>query len=329
MTEREDVRDLMARHNPVPAGQAVLSTEQEQRVLRRIRQPRRRRWVGVPLAVAALSLMVFVGVDLPITGSPVLTMVERNYREVSTGMPRLRAAVFGPAAAQLRELAALAERQPWTPRPANLLYSHTLREEWNLATTIGPAGESTVIVPTIVEQWTPVNGKDWYLRVERPGTPQIEGYRGVTPAVPFATLLPENQPRKVTSSMAPWSSRLPLEPAALRRALLATERGRKETARLVEAIVRLHEHDVVEPPLSAALWRVLSARPDLRDLGAVRDRLGRPGRAIGYDVDDSHIQVMVINTISGSLIATEEITLAPAGQSSVSGYRTFVRQGYM
>ncbi|MEU7000504.1 hypothetical protein [Nonomuraea sp. NPDC046570] len=339
MSEREDrLGALIAGHNPVPgdAAGALLTAHAREAILARLRCGRAPRWrrFGFPALAASLALagcLLAVVVLRDGAGGPpgsVLAMVERNYRTMSaSSRGGLRAAAFAPAGERLLRLAEAAERQPpWTREPG-LPYSHLVIEEWSTEATIGAAAADAVIVPRIVEMWMPVSGTGVYRRDERPGEPHLEGFAGVRPVWPASPAPARDRVQPVRASMGPWAARLSRTPATLRDQLAeGQDPGRPPTARLLQAVLDLHAREAVEPGLAAALWRVLAERPDLYDLGAVADRLGRAGRAIGFDDGPPRMRIIVISPETGRLIAAEDISLStPKGPATV-GYQTFISQ---
>jgi len=71
---------------------------------------------------------------------------------------------------------------------------------------------------------------------------------------------------------------LPLGPAELAREL-ATWCRPSESGDWLDALATVWAVQVVSPQVQAALLRILAGQPDLTDLGAVTDRIGRRGVA--------------------------------------------------
>ncbi|WP_326824110.1 hypothetical protein [Streptosporangium sp. NBC_01756] len=230
-------------------------------------------------------------------------------------------ASFPPASARLLELAALAAGRP---RPATGPWSYVRTEEWLLATTVGPDGTDSATVPWVVSRWTPVGGEGTYHTVRTPGRPfGGGGWAGASPGGPPSVpgsardggRAEELEPRAATLSRS-WTR--------LRGQLLGTEpqTTMTETRRLVRAMENLHSYDVVEPALAAVLWRVFAGQGDLRSLGRIRDRAGRPGQAFGFE-DGPLLGVFVVSPATGGLLATELIRVAGDPRPVVEEYRTY------
>ncbi|MEV8632510.1 hypothetical protein AB0395_12710 [Streptosporangium sp. NPDC051023] len=336
-------------------------------ILRRIlregasRRARGRRPVlAVALLGAAAALMVLSqvpqharprppGEDAPSAlagpeGPPILEDLARITRLSASrpvrGLPRPMAS-FPQASPELLELAALAEARP---RPRTGPWSYIRTEEWLLATTVAREGTTSEVMPWVVRRWTPVNGRGTYLRMRTAGRPFGNGgWGGISTGAAHAVPAQgggggggggggEAADRETGSAadLLPRAASLSRSLPELREQLLGSEpqTGMTPTRRLVRAVEDLHTHDVVEPALSAALWRVLAPQEDLRSLGRIRDRGGRQGQAFGFE-DGPLLGVFVVSSATGGLLATELIGLARAdgrGESrpAVEEYRTYV-----
>lgn len=360
---RDEVRELMVRHNPVlPHEVRQKMGRKEEEILRRIQADiasRRARRLGAALAAAALGVVTATVVSLQIPVAPrqaqsparavpppfsgrvgpeIPEDLARITRISSTeplrdSSPRPMAS-FPRASSGLLELAALARgRSRPVPRPWNPVsrpWNYVKTEEWLLATTVAPDGTTSRVMPWVVRRWTPVDGAGVYLRTRTPGRPfgdegraESAAQAGHAPPTPVRDTGP-------AADLRPRAAALSRSEPELRRQLLDSEpqTGMTPTRRLVRAVENLHSHDVVEPALSAALWRVLAAQGDLRKLGHVKDRGGRPGEAFGFE-DGPLLGVLVISPATGGLLATELIRVGEAGVSAgsraaVEEYRTFV-----
>ncbi|MEU5876006.1 CU044_5270 family protein [Spirillospora sp. NPDC047279] len=74
--------------------------------------------------------------------------------------------------------------------------------------------------------------------------------------------------------------------------------------------------DPAPPKVRAAAYQMLAGLPGMRSLGTVTDRLGRTGRAVAVRRDDGpdgprREERLIIDPVTGRLLATEEIVLRP------------------
>ena len=99
--------------------------------------------------------------------------------------------------------------------------------------------------------------------------------------------------------------------AALARAAdNATKPSSQPTYNEIEAI---WAQQPVPPKLQAAFLRVLATIPNLRDLGSTTDRVGRPGRAVGFDTtSDGAVtrQIIILDPSTGAPLGEEQILLS-------------------
>ena len=104
---------------------------------------------------------------------------------------------------------------------------------------------------------------------------------------------------------------------------------------LTKSLLDLH-HQVVQPRLDAALWRVLAGQRDVRDLGTVVDRAGRVGDAVATTVggDGNERLVLIISPSTGRLLGEEDIFLTNPGALNirtfpmVTSYVTYLTEGW-
>lgn len=340
----------------------------EEEILRRILRDiasRRTRRRGSALAVAALGaaaatvISLYLPLGAPRTPPPAgavpspvagrvgpritedLARITRisNTEPLPAPSPRPMT-VFPRASARLLELAALAADRP---RPVTRPWSYVTTEEWLPATTVAPDGTASEVVPWVVRRWTPVSGRGTYLRVRTAGRPfeggKVEIPVGAGRARPPAdrdtglTVAPglaADRDTGLAADLRPRAAELSRSAPELRGQLLGSEPQTTMTVtrRLVRAMENLHSHDVVEPALSAALWRVFAAQDDLRLFGRVRDRSGRPGEAFGFE-DGPLLGVFVVSPATGGLLATELIRVGGTGgpggaRPAVEEYRTYL-----
>ncbi|MEU0516572.1 hypothetical protein [Streptosporangium sp. NPDC006007] len=361
---RDEVRELMVRHNPVLPHEVRqrMGRGDEEEILRRILRDiasRRTRRRGPALAVAALGAAAATVISLclppgaprtpPSAGavpSPVAGRVGPRITEDLARITRISnteplpapsprpMAVFPRASARLLELAAIAADRP---RPVTRPWGYVTTEEWLPATTVAPAGTTSEVVPWVVRRWTPVSGRGTYLRVRTAGRPFGGGEAEIPPeagrARPPADRgvgLVADRDTGLAADLRPRAAELSRSAPELRGQLLGSEPQTTMTVtrRLVRAVENLHSHDVVEPALSAALWRVFAAQDDLRLFGRVRDRSGRPGEAFGFE-DGPLLGVFVVSPATGGLLATELIRVGGTGgpggaRPAVEEYRTYL-----
>ncbi|MFF0579024.1 hypothetical protein [Streptosporangium saharense] len=348
---RDRFREFMVRRNPVPPHEARrLMGDGQEEVLRRIMSqgtPRRSRGRGSALAVALLAAAVAVAVlpriapkgqtgdqsapAVPRTGPPITEdlarIVHLSASEPLRDPPRPMSS-FPGAAAGLLGLARLSGSLPDRDEGA---WSYVETEEWLLATSVTRDGTTSRMVPWVVSRWTPENGQGTYLRTRRPGRPFGDaGWAGIAPTAGQVTPTGGGETSSETGDVAdlgPRAATLSRSREELRDQLLDGEpqAGMTRTHRLVRAVEDLHSHDVVGPGLRAALWRTLAAQDDLRAIGRIRDRNGRPGQAFGFE-DGPLLGVFVVSTVTGRLLATELIRLGDAGEPhpAVEEYRTYL-----
>ncbi|GAA3087932.1 hypothetical protein [Streptosporangium carneum] len=356
---RDEIRELMARHNPVLPHEVreKMGGARQEEVLRRILRggpPRRPRARRPALAVAVLGAAVAVTVSQQVPqgarprppaeaapaapagpASPRITEDLARITRISSTEP-LRdpprpMASFPQAAPALLELAALAASRP---RPVTGPWSYVVTEEWLLAASVAQDGTTSRIVPWVVRRWTPASGGGTYLRTRTAGRPfGGGGWAGVSTGAPTGGELVLPTRDRAAGSVAdlqPRAASLSRSTSELRGQLLDSEpqTAMTRTRRLVRAVENLHSYDVVEPALSAALWRVLAPQDDLRSLGRIRDRGGRQGQAFGFE-DGPLLGVFVVSSTTGGLLATELIRLTGAGgprdsRPVVEEYRTYV-----
>ncbi|GAB3160988.1 CU044_5270 family protein [Microbispora hainanensis] len=350
-----DVRRLMAPVDPVSpqtfAGaardpqaratlQRILSSSPAEASAQGPQLSRRRVLVVAGGAVAAASIVGIarmVPADQPAAHVPTVAML--SYHQVKGESPM--SGSLPPARSVLLKLAEAAERQPDTARPANARYTYLQLNEWHLNVAVSGGQASTAVVPTVSELWVPISATDMVRRVERPGTPIVIGYGSERTAGAVASGAPKSDeqlpPDAVLTSRSP--EELPLDTAALRRALLPTGRvpdDVPEVDQLVQAVINLSSERNVPPRLSAALWRVLADQPRLGALGDTTDRAGRAGEAIALDMTTRGLPkrlVLIIDPETGRLNSSEEILTKDAGKLNVTipaviGYKLFLHQGW-
>ncbi|MEG9227618.1 CU044_5270 family protein [Aeromicrobium sp. Sec7.5] len=217
------------------------------------------------------------------------------------------------SAATLLELSAAASRQ--TSGVGSGPIQHVVTDNWFAELTADEEKSSAgQVIPTFRETWLQPDGSLTVL--EHDGKPLSADGR---------TDADVERPSGVSSEMLPAgtvdpsaSSDLPLEAGPLREALFARsgcESGPPSPATaacIVQAVIDLHSANVVPSEVSAAIWQVMAAEPDLRLLGDVTDRLGREGVGIAIVPPDSpqFRNVLIISPVTGALLGTETVLIA-------------------
>jgi hypothetical protein len=114
---------------------------------------------------------------------------------------------------------------------------------------------------------------------------------------------------------------LPTDPAALEDVLLSDDWSPLRRPSVYYGMETLWSIQVVEPPVQAALLRLLASKPDVHVVGPTTDRLGRPGLAVavtetgefrGDPVRDRVGVVehtMIFDQRTGALLAYEPVLL--------------------
>ncbi|WP_157246002.1 hypothetical protein [Nonomuraea typhae] len=115
---------------------------------------------------------------------------------------------------------------------------------------------------------------------------------------------------------------LPADPGALRGRLVelgsGTTESTREGSRLLGGIVAVNASETLDGPRTAAVWRVLAARPGLHTLGLVTDRRERDGVGIAVDTGADERWVLVADRGSGDLLGVERLALRDTGGLEVT-----------
>ncbi|GAA1011954.1 hypothetical protein Aple_013880 [Acrocarpospora pleiomorpha] len=348
MTEFDDVKRLMAQFDPAPGARFAGAARRPQArdlLLRILESPRdvpaasnlpRRRVLGLAGAAALVSVAgvtTYLSADRTgVSRIPTVAMLRYN---LVNGRGDMQGAP--PAArAVLLKLAEIADRQLASPVPADAAFKYVKFNAWYLNVAVAQGHTSTAVIPTVVEQWTPVAPSGTARRREHRGEPIIIGYGSPETAAAVSDSTPLSD--EVISQVSPAAENLPPDAEDLRQALLRTGPVPSDIPdgyRLVQAVIDLHSEQVISPRLSAALWRMLSGQPHLVYLGATTDRAGRAGEAIAFEatVGLPKRWVLIIDPTSGRLNSSEEILTKDPGKLDVTvpaviGYKLFLRQGW-
>jgi hypothetical protein len=269
-----------------------------------------------------------------------------------------------------RLLLAAAERSAVTPATRGRYF--TLQTEYGilLPVTAGGGGSYAVMQRALSQYWLagPGAGRSWVMDQSlgaKPATPADEAAwrRAGSPAV-----LEVTRPKPASLSTAPGKlsgnpvdqrrifgigdeamtvadlGKLPTDPAALRKALLArfdggggdmpTDRGQWLLGVTASVLVDLPVGNTVR----AAAFRLLADLPGVRDLGPVRDVRGRTGQAVAF-VQDSPVigsfEVrLIIDPDTGQALGQERRAVRPKGPWSwitpgdLAGYQAVVASTY-
>lgn len=212
-----------------------------------------------------------------------------------------------PAAATLQRMAQLAAAN--RTDPAGTGTQHIVTSGWHAQLDSKASTDSARVFPTLRE--TKLQPDGTVAITERRGAPLRADGRGIGA---------DTRGSKTTETIPPgtydpsYASDLGSSPAEVRARLLKrVECGSRSQAAttecLVGEIIHLNEHWVVSGGLRAALWTILSEQPNVRSLGNVEDRAGRPG--IGVFVDTSGKPplrtILVISRTDGRLLGVETV----------------------
>lgn len=196
----------------------------------------------------------------------------------------------------------------------NISYLHT--REWHLNVSVeGGRGVAALMVEEN-EYWSAADGRVRILE-QRPDSPVTEH---------------ENAVR------VEWAPNLPTDVGRLRTYLLkdapSAQHNVPETLVLIASAQRLH-NQAVPPALAQAFFEVLTAQPDLIDLGEVVDRSGRPGLAYGFEFSfgPKRRLSLIFAPATHALLATEEMMLEPGRLRvevpAVASYVLYLAQGWV
>ncbi|MER7206775.1 hypothetical protein ABT340_06855 [Streptosporangium sp. NPDC000239] len=346
--EFHDIKHLMSMTNPVPRHHLVGAAHDDQgrAALRRALEQtaeaslhgaprmwtRRRLLAAGAVAMAATATVVIRQSSSP---TPLATPPMLHYR-----LMRAPTSIPPSAQAVLLALATVVDRQSSTHPPADAAFSLITTNIWDLNVTVADQKTTSVIVPKLVQQWTPLAMTGSGRRVERRGKPQSveEAKENSAEAVDDAAAL-SDEAWPAGADMGPWSDALARSSdQELREELLrgGSNSGEPVTYRLLRAVRMLHTYHVVPDPLAGRIWRLLARQPDLVFGGEVTDRAGRKGKAITFDFDLALPMrwVMIISPETGRLLAFEEILTTDAGKLNVRipaviGYTTFLSQRWV
>jgi len=354
-------RALMSFHDPVP-GDAFASDwadDHWQAEYRRIlacpagdtgpARVRRFSRVGLPLLAGVTAGVVLIaamiaggaggrqGRNVPAAGQPAMTGRPAMLRYTLTGVRSPVTAVdLPPARAVLLHLAQVAAAQRPVPKPAGADVSYTRAREWAstmFITARGPVARPLIMGP--VQTWTAPDGA--VMSVDCAAETACRPYDHL--------MIPAGQ--RIFMGAGPLASTLPADPVALRARLLAQAVDRYPeagTQKIIRTIIYGLGMQVLTPQQEASLWRALAGLSDIRYMGTVRDRDGRPGVAVEYLgsswIRNDYRYVLIISPDTGRLLGEEEIQMPvhmvgnrgqvrPGGSGPVvAQYLVFISQGW-
>ncbi|MFI9646436.1 CU044_5270 family protein [Streptomyces sp. NPDC052040] len=297
---------LLRRANPVPAADpryqdGPLGHEAERRLHRLLhsatpapcRRPVRR-WAW---SLAAATAVAAVTATLLVSGPASAPAV---------AAPRPLTVRAGSAPVPLAELAARAA----SAGDALPLRQGTHVQTWSLGLSSGPGSRPPITLPEErVVRWK-ADGSHTELVVatdpRHPGRPVITDADGTPRTVEDGHVL-SRQTYWPSWSDAPPQARPPHTAGALRAYLEAIDTtDTMNTPRLVEAVSQLLDNWTPGSREGAALARVLADARGLRPVGAVTDRLGRPGQAYVYDDAASADRgMLILDPANGAVLGLE------------------------
>jgi hypothetical protein len=290
------------------------------------RRPRRwavrvpRAWIAVGVAACvALALVLVTRTGPQQAGPPVLLAAGQGERSLT--------AAAAAAAARPGPVLSGSDLWYWKVRSADFI------------TTSDPSGppddpkswRSDRFEPVVTETWLRADGANWS-RMTAPAEPTFfseaerERWRREPGATPAAHELQRYPDSKVGGSYDAWIRRLPGDDDDRLLELLWEESRSTFEARrkdnpaarpgfdIFSGISNLVGHPALRPDQRAALYRVASRVPGVQSLGKVRDPLGRPGLAVGFDHDQPGWNIrmeIVFDPATGELLATKEVLTAP------------------
>lgn len=184
-------------------------------------------------------------------------------------------------------------------------------QTWSLSMTSGPGARPPVTLPEErVVRWA-ADGSHTELVVatdpRHPGQPVVTDADPVPRTVEDGHVL-SRQTFPPSWSDAPPAAEPPHDARRLRTYLDEIDRlDTMDTGGLLDAVSELLDHWTLGSRESAALVRVLADAPGLRAVGAVTDRLGRPGQAYVYE-DKVHAvrRMIVLDPAGGTVLGLED-----------------------
>ncbi|MFF0250359.1 hypothetical protein ACWEU6_10220 [Streptosporangium sandarakinum] len=350
MNDAQDVRRLVGRANPVPAGtfagaaqdppaQAILRGILEQPLAGSAAHNRqqnglwtRRRFVTASAGTAVALTGGVVAYRL-LTPAPLATPPLLAYRLSGASMS------VPSAEESLLALATLATEQADARPVADAAFSRITMNIWDLSVAAADGGTTSAVIPRVVRQWTPLAAGGEIRRMEFRGSPDLfeRANEATAAAVSSAAAHADETFPAARRTVGPPPSELAAASSLedLKERLLwgRTPQDASQTYRLLRNIRILHAYHVVQPSVASRLWRMLARQRDLLPAGELTDRAGRRGQAFAYDFDRSLPKrwILIVSSQDGRLLALEEVLTKEAGKlnirpPAVIGYTLFLNQ---
>jgi hypothetical protein len=249
-----------------------------------------------------------------------------------------------PANPELEHLAAIAARQPQLQRPKGAQMGYVVTEEWNLSVAVAGGTSAAVVIPQLDQTWTSPAGdatqKQTYGKVQdlsRASEPSQ-----LVRAAEYEPSGTSTQSFRTNLLFGPLVSSLSAQPDELQAQLIEAtspygpyrSTGWPLSYFLIKEITAL-QHQILSPQLESAFWQVLATRSDIRYMGLVTDRAGRPGEAFGLDAYGDERLVLIISPTTGLLLGEEDLDLSNPGALTIKSYPavigavTYLSQGYV
>jgi hypothetical protein len=276
------------------------------------RGPGHRRWgpilavgVAVTAVLAAVAVFVLPGPvgDPPLTGTADHAPSAPALTGTADQTPPVPAMTVEPAST-LDELAERAAAQPaLADEPYD--YVHVRRIRPDVVSSLPDLSDAAVVGESVVDQerWASDD------RLER----NLESSY--------------DQELDMSYVGGPPRLALPTDPAALEDVLVSNGWSPLRTVSRYYGMENAWSNQVIEPPVQAALLRLLASDPDVRVVGPSTDRLGRPGLAVavtetgefrGHEPGKEHAVIehtMIFDQRTGALLAHENV-LVEGGENA-------------
>jgi hypothetical protein len=272
--------------------------------------PARRRWQRVVIgatAAAAAAAAITVAVVLPASNDPaaadtppILDFAYANGAEVATVAGR-------PATDTLRDLARIARTSGDRAIPGGT--QEVVTSGWFAQLDSRAASGSARLVPTVQRSRL---GADGVLTMDsqhgRKLTSDGQLVQGVTgPPTAHEVMGPGTFDPGRAAALG--SDTAKVRSVLLEHAACESDSGPAATACLFREVTALSHQWVLPGTLTAALWEILAEQPDVRSLGKVEDRAGRPG--VGFAIDlagPPHLRsILIVSRETGRLLGSEEV----------------------
>lgn len=194
--------------------------------------------------------------------------------------------------------------------------SYLRTREWHLNVSVENGRGVAALQVEENEHWSAADGRVRTL-VRRPDLPESE---------------------QASAGIVEWVPALPRDREGLRGYLLKdappAERSVPETLVLIASVQRLHKQ-AVPAPLAQVFFEVLTAQPDLSELGEVTDRAGRTGSGYAFEFTFGPRRrlTLIFHPDSHALLAIEELMLEPGRLRvevpAVASYVLYLEQGWV